>query len=156
MIQERGCNLDDEQPPETLRNIPSQNHITPNQHEDRGAVDIQRQHHEHHATDALLCRGRGNTSIQTFATKSYSTFSKQEPSSFQPRAQKEAIRNCTTLDRSLKEHFVNGVARYLLGLPLSSDDFLSPSSSISEVEKGGKWRKGGKEYSLANHINTSK
>lgn len=65
MIQERGCNLDDEQPPETLRNIPSQNHITPNQHEDRGAVDIQRQHHEHHATDALLCRGRGNTSIQT-------------------------------------------------------------------------------------------
>lgn len=69
----------------------------------------------------------------------------------QPRAPMESVRNCTTLERSLKENIVSVVARYLLGLPLSSDNFSSPLSSISKADKDGKragafaskWRKGG-------------
>lgn len=162
MIQERGCNLDDEKPPETLRNITSQkfmkdsvlfqscatNHVAPHE-QSTGAVDIQRQDLQPHATEGLLYGG--NASIQTTATKSYSTISKQSPSSFQPRAPMESVRNCTTLERSLKENIVSVVARYLLGLPLSSDNFSSPLSSISKADKDGKragafaskWRKGG-------------
>lgn len=162
MIQERGCNLDDEKPPETLRNITSHefmkdsvflqscatNHVTPHE-QSTGAVDIQRQDLQHHATEGLLYGW--NASIPTSATKSYSTISKQSPSGFQPRAPKESVRNCTTLARSLKENLVNAVARYLLGLPLSSDNFSSPSRSVSKADKDGKgggafaskWRKGG-------------
>ena len=171
MILKSGCNVDDGNLPETLKmkkethckepikervllQFISTNHITPNEHKDISSVGIHGQDLQQHANDVMTYGGRLST--QTCATKCDSDTSQQSPSSFQPRSPKEPIRNCTTLERSLKEHIVNTVARHLLCLPLTSDNLSSPSRSVSEVDKQGncagasasKWRKGGKKYSL--------
>ena len=73
-------------------------------------------------------------------------------SSFQPRATKEPMRNCTALNRSLKEFIVNTVARNLLGFPLKSDDVCDTESVSGDacqhpVDSSrtslNQWRRGG-------------
>ena len=78
-------------------------------------------------------------------------------SAFQPRPSKESMRNCTALDKSLKDLIVNTVARKLLDLPLKSDRLASVSHITSEVNKwtpssgacASKWRKGGKDCHIS-------
>lgn len=73
-------------------------------------------------------------------------------SSFQPRPTKEPMRNCTALNRSLKEFIVNTVARNLLGFPLKSDEVCNtesvwrdacPYPVDSSRTLPNQWRRGG-------------
>ena len=73
-------------------------------------------------------------------------------SSFQPRPSKEPMRNCTALNRSLKEYIVNTVARSLLGFPLKSDEARGTESVFEDACRQpadisrtslNQWRRGG-------------
>lgn len=156
MILRRGCDIDGGNVPETLmkeRDNPKfqmpcnrfskqsveesrlleRHHITSGDHEERNSIDI-------HEDD------------DKFGYYSNTCLS-QVSSTFQPRPSKESVRNCTALDRSLKDLIVNTVARKLLDLPLKSDKSASISLTSSEVDKwtpsstasASKWRKGGKD-----------
>ena len=70
-------------------------------------------------------------------------------SRFQPRPSKEPVRNCASLEKSLKEFIVNTVARKLLGSPLVGDsdaNVTAVSRTDSQVTSGvctSNWRTGG-------------
>ena len=170
MILRRGCDIDGRNVPETLmkeRDNPNlhmpynrigkqsveesglleDHHLTSGDHKERSSIDI----HE----DELQQQRSVNDDNFSCNTRCYSnTFPSQVSSStFQPRPSKESMRNCTALDRSLKDLIVHTVARKLLDLPLKSDTSATISHTTSEVDKWtpssgartSKWRKGGKD-----------
>ena len=106
-------------------------------------------HQQNVVTTAIDVSGLYNHG-ESFSTQTPVTnFSQVSSAAFQPRPSKEPMRNCTSLDRSLKDFIVNTVAQKLLGLPLKSDDSASPGTS-SGVDKSqpvssctSSWRKGG-------------
>ena len=168
MILRRGCDIDGGNVPETKeRDNPKfqmpcnrigkqsvedsgllkQPHLTSGDHKERNSIDI----HE----DEL--QQRISINDDKFRCYSHTCPSQVSSSTFQPRPSKESMRNCTALDRSLKDLIVNTVARKLLDLPLKSDKSASISSTSSEVDKGtpsfpvcaSKWRKGGKDCHIS-------
>ena len=71
---------------------------------------------------------------------------------FQPRPAKEPMRNCTSLDQSLKDFIVNTVARKLLGIPLKTDEPSPDTTSAVDMSQPScssspSWRRGGKLHS---------
>lgn len=73
-------------------------------------------------------------------------------STFQPRPAKEPMRNCTSLDQSLKDFIVNTVARELLGVPLKTDELSPDTTSAVDTSQPScssstSWRRGGKLHS---------
>lgn len=72
-------------------------------------------------------------------------------STFQPRPAKEPMRNCTSLDQSLKDFIVNTVARKLLGLSLKTDELSPDTTSAVDTSQprssSTSWRRGGKLHS---------
>ena len=176
MILRRGCDIDGGNVPETLmkkRDSPNlqtpcnrtgkqsveesgllesvrrrvqQHHITSGDHKERNSIDVDEDQHQQH---------RGVTNKFSFKTRCNSNTCPSQvlSSAFQPRPSKELMRNCTTLDSSLKDLIVNTVARKLLDMPLKSDKLATTSHTASEVDKwtpssaacASKWRKGGKD-----------
>ncbi|XP_020602632.1 uncharacterized protein LOC110041666 isoform X2 [Orbicella faveolata] len=168
MILRRGCDIAGGNVPETLikeRDNPNlqtpfnrigkqsveesglleQHHLTSSDHKERNSIDIHEDELQQHRSvndDNLSCK-----------TGCYSNTcpSQVSSSTFQPRPSKESMRNCTALDRSLKDLIVNTVARKLLDLPLKSDKSANISHTTLEVDKwtpssaacASKWRKGG-------------
>lgn len=125
------------------------------EHQDRNSVDIHEQEFQQHGiittvANNVLCN-KDNFNTQTSSPGCNSDTCQVLSFTFQPRPSKESTRNCTTLDRSLKDHIVNTVARKLLGLPLASDKLASTSHTASEMDKqaatsaagASKWQKGG-------------
>lgn len=170
MIQRRGCDVDGGNVPDMLmkeRDNPNSqmpcnrigkqsveesgllklHHHTSSDHKEGNSIDI----HE----DELQQHRSVNDEKFSHKTRCYSnTYCSQvTSSSFQPRPSKESMRNCTALDKSLKDLIVKTVARTLLDLPLKSDKSASISHTTSEVDKwtpssgarASKWRKGGKD-----------
>lgn len=176
MILRRGCNIDGGNVPETLmkkRDSPNlqtpcnriskqsveesglhesvgrrvqQHHITSGDNKESNSIDIDEDELQQH-------RGVTNNFSSKTRCNSNTCPSQVLSSTFQPRPSNESMRNCTTLDRSLKDLIVNTVARKLLDLPLKSDKLASTSHTASEVDKwtpssaacASKWRKGGKD-----------
>ena len=73
-------------------------------------------------------------------------------STFQPRPAKEPMRNCTSLDQSLKDFIVNTVARELLGVSLKTDELSPDTTSAVNTSQPSRsssttWRRGGKLHS---------
>ena len=73
-------------------------------------------------------------------------------STFQPRPAKEPMRNCTSLDQSLKDFIVNTVARKLLGVSLKTDELSPDTTSAVDTSQASRssstsWRRGGKLHS---------
>ena len=171
MILRRGCDIDGGNVPETLMKdrdnptcnlqMPASNRIGKQSVEESGLLE--QHHHKDHkessSIDELQLHRSANHNKFSFRTRCYSnTCPTQESSStFQPRASKELMRNCTALDRSLKDLIVNTVARKLLDLPLKSDKSASISHTTSQVYKwspssaacSSKWRKGGKDCHIS-------
>ena len=68
-------------------------------------------------------------------------------STFQPRPAKEPMRNCTSLDQSLKDFIVNTVARKLLGVSLKTDTTSAVDTSQPSCSSSTSWTRGGKLHS---------
>lgn len=174
MILRRGCDIDAGNLPETLlkgigkqsveerehpcKHLQEQSHVTSDGHQDRNSIDVHEEELQQHnrsittvANNVLL--NEDNFSTQDTCNSNTCPSSQVLSFTFQPRSSKEVMRNCTTLDRSLKDFIINTVARNLLDLPLTSDKLASSSHTASEtVDKqvassaahASKWRKGGK------------
>lgn len=163
MMLRRGCDIDGGNVPErdnanlhTLCNrigkqsveesgLLTQHHHTASDQKEGNSIDI----HE----DELQQPRSVNDNKFSGQTRCYSNTcpSQVTSSTFRPRPSKESMRNCTALDKSLKDLIVNTVARKLLDLPLKSDRSASISHITSEVDKrspssgalASKWRRGG-------------
>ena len=75
-------------------------------------------------------------------------------STFQPRPAKEPMRNCTSLDQSLKDFIVNTVARKLLGVSLKTDTTSAVDTSQPSCSSSTSWRRGG-NYIVANRLKSN-
>lgn len=158
MILQRGCDVDARVIPETsteekdliepLRKS-SRRTTGPLSHEnpeDMNCLEIAgREQKQSVLSCAVSCNSfRQN---ESFDRQSNSTI--VSLSTFQPRPAKESMRNCTSLDQSLKDFIVNTVARKLLGIPLKTDE-LSPDTTAAvdtsqpPCSSSTSWRRGGK------------
>ena len=177
MILRRGCDIDAGNIPDTLSPTsmkqPSHHGISRPFVQDKDLVEYPCKHwkqlddrihgddNQHHSlTSAIADNGLCNKDdLSTFSLvsgcNSNACTPQVSPATFQPRPSKEPMRNCTSLDRSLKDLIVNTVARKLLGLPLKSDavasidtasgvDKLQPTLSSGECTYS--WRRGGINY----------
>lgn len=168
MILRRGCDLNAGKIPETL--VPTS--IKQTSYNGFSAPHVQEKSlWERTSQTDIQLQGKGfqqhsgtlvitdNSKSETFSTQtpvsgcnSNASSSQVSASSFQPRPSQEPMRNCTTLDQSLKDCIVNTVARRLLGLPLNGDKVISAgigvevitsSPASSSVTCTSSWRKGG-------------
>ena len=179
MILRRGCDTDAGNVPETL--VPSSirqmscHGISKQCVEEEDSIEPRpsksfkqiynhihgNEHPQHSLTSAIadscLCNG------ETFDTQTPVTGCNSNvcpgpqvsASTFQPRPSKEPMRNCTALDRSLKDLIVNTVARQLLGVPLKTDEVASTNSASGADSSGTcSWKSGGNsEHTiLLNHF----
>ena len=163
MIQRRGCDLNAGNIPETLVTVSTKltsYHGLNGQflEETFSCKSFQQIDDQIHGTSTIADNGlcnREGFSTQTPITGCYSNVCSTQvsKSTFQPRPSKEPMRNCTTLDRSLKEFIVNTVARNLLGLPLKSDEepMIDPATGIAKLQPAvrsetcvSSWRGGGR------------
>lgn len=168
MILRRGCDLNAGKIPETL--VPtsikqtSYNGFSAPHVEEKSLwertpqtdIQLQGKGFQQHSGTLVIT---DNSKSETFSTQtpvsgcnSNASSSQVSASSFQPRPSQEPMRNCTTLDQSLKDCIVNTVARRLLGLPLNGDKVISAgigvevitsSPASSSVTCTSSWRKGG-------------
>ena len=163
MILRRGCDLNAGNIPETLVPVSTKQSLCHGLNgqfleEKSPCKSFQQIDDQIHGTAAISAHGlcnRESFSTQTPMTECYSNVcsSQVSKSTFQPRPSKEPMRNCTTLDRSLKDFIVNTVARNLLGLPLKSDEepVIDPASGIAKLQPAftsgtctSSWRRGGR------------
>ena len=171
MILRRGCDIDAGNIPETF----SSTSIKQTPHDgssgkvqylkekttsrsceqtDNGCIDLKQAAIASEVTDNNLQNGENdNNSYSEDSSSSGPTHVLSSlSSSFQPRPTKEPMRNCTALNRSLKEFIVDTVARNLLGFPLKSDKVCDPESvsgdtcpypvDSSRIHQN-QWRRGG-------------
>lgn len=166
MISKRGCDIDAGNIPETL--IPASG--TQTLHDEQGGQYVKEKtsfksceqtedqilengHQQHTAITSEVTDSSIYNGDNACKDSSNSCSSNVAVPTFQPRPTKEPMRNCTTLNRSLKEFIVNTVARNLLSLPLNSDKgHLADSASgvtdsqatVSRGIDSVQWRMGGK------------
>ena len=162
MILRRGCEIDGGNVPKTLKKERDNNLQMPCNRIGKQSVEEIVLLEQHHLTSGDHKEGNSIDELQQhrsikddkFSSKTLNTSPSQVSSStFQPRPSKELMRNCTALDRSLKDLIVNTVARKLLDLPLKSDKSAIISHTASGIHKwtptpvadACKWRKGGKD-----------
>ncbi|XP_015753046.1 PREDICTED: probable tRNA (uracil-O(2)-)-methyltransferase, partial [Acropora digitifera] len=167
MILRRGCDIDAGNIPETF----SSTSIKQTPHDgsrgnvqylkekttsrscektDNSCIDLQQVAIASEVTENNLENGENDNCYSESSSRSGPTHVLS--SSFQPRPTKEPMRNCTALNRSLKEFIVNTVARNLLGFPLKSDDVCDTESVSGDacqhpVDNSrtslNQWRRGG-------------
>lgn len=138
------------------KNLQQPSHVTSGRDQGGNIIDIHEEELQQHRSIMTAAsndlRIENNFNTQTMSS-SNTCPSQVLSSTFQPRSSKEIMRNCTTLDKSLKYFIINTVARNLLDLPLASDKLASTSHTASKVDKqvassaasASKWRKGGKQ-----------
>lgn len=161
MILQRGCDVDAcviprtstgekdliEPPRKSSRRITGPlSHENP---EDMNCLEIAgREQKQSVSTCAVSCNN--NRQSESFGHQSNSPV--VSSSTFQPRPAKEPMRNCTSLDQSLKDFIVNTVARKLLGIPLKTDELSPDTTSAVDTSQPScssstSWRRGGKLHS---------
>lgn len=165
MILRRGCDIDAGSIPETLsstsikqtphdgssRNVQYLKEKTASRNfeqTDNSCIDLQQ---AAEVADNNLQNGENDNNCSSESSSS-SGPTHVLSSSFQPRPTKEPMRNCTALNRSLKEFIVNTVARNLLGFPLKSDNVCDTESVSGDAcpypvdssrTRLHQWRRGG-------------